>query len=54
MFWVKFIGVRATGVILKYYCVFDVEFIVIRARVDIAQWYRVLCVVFCGFSNSTY
>jgi len=45
--------VTATVHIGKYYC--DVlEFIVVRAKLDIVQCYCVVCDFYCGYSNSRY
>jgi len=36
------------------YWIGSVEFIVVTAKVDIVQWYCVVCGVYCGYSNSRY
>jgi len=41
--------VKATVDIVQSYCVV-LENIVVTTTVDVAQWYRVLCGVYCGYS----
>jgi len=39
---------------VQWFCVFCVQFIVVRATLDIVQWSYALCGVYCGFSNCSY
>ena len=51
VFCVEFILVSATVDIVKCHF-FSVQFIVVTATVNIVQCYRVVCGVYCGYSNS--